>query len=227
MPASEPTRRVELFGGAVSASFPTRYHDVSDFRPVPDNQEAWTDASADESVIVEIVERVERDPMTGDGPSYEEGAAAWFWRDLADVNDASVSSGASELVGVTKLAREDDVPVGVRASTSITNSTEDVDARNDVSVSVARGTQRVAKGRDGDDARNDVFVVLACVRLPRVASDVLVTLNRPLAIAAGSQTTPQTGSGAVADAAAVKTVAEETLRGILSSLAIEDWGLFG
>jgi hypothetical protein len=203
MPASEPTRRVELFGGAVSASFPTRYHDVSDFRPVPDNQEAWTDASADESVIVEIVERVERDPMTGDGPSDEEGAAAWFWRDLADVNDASVSSGASELVGVTKLAREDDVPVGVRASTSITNSTEDV------------------------DARNDVFVVLACVRLPRVASDVLVTLNRPLAIAAGSQTTPQTGSGAVADAAAVKTVAEETLRGILSSLAIEDWGLFG
>ena len=118
MPASEPTRRVELFGGAVSASFPTRYHDVSDFRPVPDNQEAWTDASADESVIVEIVERVERDPMTGDGPSDEEGAAAWFWRDLADVNDASVSSGASELVGVTKLAREDDVPVGVRASTS-------------------------------------------------------------------------------------------------------------
>ena len=65
------------------------------------------------------------------------------------------------------------------------------------------------------------------MRLPRVASDVLVTLNRPLAIAAGSQTTPQTGSGAVADAAAVKTVAEETLRGILSSLAIEDWGLFG
>ena len=75
-----------------------------------------------------------------------------------------MKTSVSELVGVTKLAREDDVPVGVRASTSITNSTEDVDARNDVSVSVARGTQRVAKGRDGDDARNDVFVVLACVQ---------------------------------------------------------------
>ena len=84
--ASEPFVERELFGGAILASFPARYVDVSDFRPVPDNQEVWTDANRDESVIVEILERVEA------GPSDAKGAAAWFFRDLADVNDASVAS---------------------------------------------------------------------------------------------------------------------------------------
>ena len=41
----EPTVVRELFGGAVTASLPVRYVDVSDFRPVPDNQEVWTDAN--------------------------------------------------------------------------------------------------------------------------------------------------------------------------------------
>ena len=36
--ALEPFVERELFGGAILASFPARYVDVSDFRPVPDNQ---------------------------------------------------------------------------------------------------------------------------------------------------------------------------------------------
>ena len=50
--AAEPTVQRDLFGGAIVAAFPARYLDVSDFRPVPDNQEVWTDANKDESVIV-------------------------------------------------------------------------------------------------------------------------------------------------------------------------------
>ena len=93
----------ELFGGAILASFPARYVDVSDFRPVPDNQEVWTDANRDESVIVEILERVEA------GPSDAEGAAAWFFRDLADVNAASVASGAS-IIHQTRALTPADLP---------------------------------------------------------------------------------------------------------------------
>jgi hypothetical protein len=59
MTADDPSKKTPLFGGAISAQLPARYVDVSDFRPVPDNQEVWTDADKDESVIVEIV-RVER-----------------------------------------------------------------------------------------------------------------------------------------------------------------------
>ena len=49
-----------------------RYVDVSDFKPVPDNQEVWTDADRDESVILEILERVEA-----------ANDASWFFNDLA------------------------------------------------------------------------------------------------------------------------------------------------
>lgn len=31
----------QLFGGAIEVSLPERLVDVSDFRPVPDNQEVW------------------------------------------------------------------------------------------------------------------------------------------------------------------------------------------
>ncbi|KAL0047957.1 hypothetical protein WJX82_004231 [Trebouxia sp. C0006] len=45
-----------LFGGAIEMSLPQRFVDVSDYRPVPDHQEVWTDATLDQSVILEIVE---------------------------------------------------------------------------------------------------------------------------------------------------------------------------
>jgi Ran-interacting Mog1 protein len=48
-------REVALFGGAARVMLPARMEDVSDFRPVPDHQEVYTDASADQSVIVEIL----------------------------------------------------------------------------------------------------------------------------------------------------------------------------
>lgn len=48
------TRR-GLFGGAIEVQLPERLVDVSNFRPVPDNQEVFADGNTDESVIVEVV----------------------------------------------------------------------------------------------------------------------------------------------------------------------------
>lgn len=45
-----------LFGGALEMDIPIRFEDISDFRPVPDHQEVWTDASLDQSLVLEIVE---------------------------------------------------------------------------------------------------------------------------------------------------------------------------
>lgn len=44
-----------LFGGAISIMLPTRLADVSDFRPVPDNQEVLADGATDQSIVVEIM----------------------------------------------------------------------------------------------------------------------------------------------------------------------------
>ena len=86
--ASEPTTRRDLFGGAISADLPSRYVDVSDFRPIPDNQEVWADASRDESVVVEILER-----QPEAGASGGICAAEWFFRDLCVEVDARVETG--------------------------------------------------------------------------------------------------------------------------------------
>lgn len=51
----EDMRLHRLFGGAIEMQFPQRIIDVSDFRPVPDSQEVFTDAAQHQSLIVEVV----------------------------------------------------------------------------------------------------------------------------------------------------------------------------
>ena len=206
LPSTEPTTVRPLFGGAITTELPERYVDVSDFRPVPDNQEVWTDASKDESVVVEIVERV------AVGPSDDEGAAAWFFRDLAEVNGAS----ASEILGVRDLS-VDDLP-------SVNGPF--------AAASACVGRQVMSKGRDGVEAANVVEVIVANVRLVQVETDLLVTLNRALVVADGSQAAAQTGAGTIAEGFGGGGVDEwgpgwEVLRRVLASLRVEDWGLFG
>uniref|UniRef100_A0A8C0SE96 Ran guanine nucleotide release factor n=5 Tax=Canis lupus TaxID=9612 RepID=A0A8C0SE96_CANLF len=52
----EPTRDYPLFGGAFSATLPPGALDVSDLRPVPDNQEVFCHRVTDQSLIVELLE---------------------------------------------------------------------------------------------------------------------------------------------------------------------------
>ncbi|KAF0872549.1 MOG1 factor, partial [Crocuta crocuta] len=52
----EPTRDYPLFGGAFSATLPPGAIDVSDLRPVPNNQEVFCHRETDQSLIVELLE---------------------------------------------------------------------------------------------------------------------------------------------------------------------------
>lgn len=194
--ALEPFVERELFGGAILASFPARYVDVSDFRPVPDNQEVWTDANRDESVIVEILERVEA------GPSDAEGAAAWFFRDLADVNAASVASGAS-IIHQTRALTPADLP---RLGAPVAPGS-----------SICVGESSMTKARDRGEP-NRVRVIVACVRLPEQETDLLITVNQTLVVAPGSSAVaPDAGRG---DALV-------TIERALATVRVADWGLFG
>ncbi|KAK5173075.1 uncharacterized protein LTR77_003197 [Saxophila tyrrhenica] len=53
-------RNVDLFGGAIAASLPSTYADVSEIRQVPDNQEVYLDTNGFASIVVDILERVEK-----------------------------------------------------------------------------------------------------------------------------------------------------------------------
>lgn len=52
---STDLRQRDLFGGAMTMKIPSRLTDVSDFRPVPDNQEVFADGDTDQSIIIEIM----------------------------------------------------------------------------------------------------------------------------------------------------------------------------
>mmetsp|Transcript_3203 Transcript_3203/g.8673 ORF Transcript_3203/g.8673 Transcript_3203/m.8673 type:complete len:194 (+) Transcript_3203:158-739(+) len=61
---AEKCRR-DLYGGAMELSVPERFDDVSPFRPIPDNQEVFSDPPPDQSVVVELMEwlgEVEMEP---------------------------------------------------------------------------------------------------------------------------------------------------------------------
>ncbi|KAL8675405.1 MAG: hypothetical protein Q9168_000236 [Polycauliona sp. 1 TL-2023] len=72
----------DLFGGAITATFPASYADVSNIREVPDHQEIYLDASGFSSVIIEIAERVSHPP--GD-----QEALKFHFEDIVDDLDTS------------------------------------------------------------------------------------------------------------------------------------------
>ena len=54
---ADPLTPRPLYGGALPASLPARFSDVSAARPVPDHTEAWGDPDRDQSIVFEVVVR--------------------------------------------------------------------------------------------------------------------------------------------------------------------------
>jgi Ran-interacting Mog1 protein len=186
----------------------------SDFRQVPDNQEVFVDVDTDQSVIVEILES--QDPTAG--PT---DVLAYYFHDLAEANgcgpaDAVLSCPAQPL----DLAS---------SSPGIVASTASFPAPLSVSAAVCRGTQCIKKFKE--DEGNTVGVFMAVFRLGApISTDILVTLNVPLVIAAGSSSRESVDSnllshdGAVVPAAVADGIA--VINTVITSLAVLDWGLF-
>jgi hypothetical protein len=183
-------------------------------RQVPDNQEVFVDVDTDQSVIVEILES--QDPVT---PATD--VLEYYFHDLASANgcgpgDASLSSPAQPL----------DLPASAPGLVACIRT---FPGPLPVSAAICRGMQRVTKFKE--DAGNTIGVLMAVFRLGGpIASDILVTLNVPLVIAAGSSSHDTvsasilSGDGSVLPAAVAEGVA--VMNTAVSSLAVLDWGLF-
>ncbi|KAI0003275.1 Mog1p/PsbP-like protein [Russula compacta] len=78
----------KLFGGAIRANFPKGFYDASLIRQVPDTQEVYISSVSDDSIIIEVLERVSA------GDSAE--AARYHFGAIAHDNDA-VSSSVDEV----------------------------------------------------------------------------------------------------------------------------------
>lgn len=171
---------------------PRDWRDVSDIRQVPDHQEVWQSMNG-EVLVIEILERQE----VGN-----KEAARFFFSDLAE------SNGATQ-VG-TSLFQSSTTPPTTAVEGAI--------------ACAGVGFQKIAIGKNEDIAgrpRKDqevqwTSVELLVLRLPRVETDLLVTLTKP----APNPSEPPVN-------APVTPEWSSNFQKVLSTLKVRDWGLFG
>lgn len=81
-----------LYGGALACLFPSTFTDASELRQVPDNQEVYLNSHGYTSLVVEILERVEK------GSDRE--ALEWHLKDITDGEDDGDGDGAVKVWAV-------------------------------------------------------------------------------------------------------------------------------
>lgn len=149
---------------------PRSLEDVSQFRVVPDNQEAFASTdSLNQSLIVEILEYQKTVP--------DNQSAAFFFQEIAESNEVQ--------------------PGGAVVKSESTHVCPQLPG---IVVEIAVGTQLVYKFHEAEkeqDTRPDtVKIYLGCIRLPKHQSEIVVSLNVPLhhTLSATVETdVPQTG----------------------------------
>lgn len=89
----------------------------------------------------------------------------------------------------------------------------------DVHKSYCLSSQRVSKFKESESLANVVHIYMAVIRLKSVTTDLLVSFNVPTSFAHGSSS----------DGRAILQADENraVIQGVLKTLAIKDWGLFG
>jgi len=201
----------------MSASLPSRFLDASDVRPVPDHQEVWHDgggggdttAAGLQAVLVEIAEH--------DGEGVADAAAgAHFFDDAAE--------GAGAAAGPNSTYSREVDPSQLPAP-RMPPPARPTAAREGAFVVAA------AAPAGGAPSRMQLLAAAVAVfRLPRVASDVVITSFEP----AGPWPPPTEATAATttappieAAAAAAVAAARRRLARVVASVKVHDWGLFG
>jgi hypothetical protein len=147
-------------------------------------------------------------------------AAKFFFDDLADSNDDISSSSTSNVVSFQAQP----------PTTAVNTTTAQLQIEN-TTACTGIGFQKVAMGKDHDMAGNRrddqevrwIRVELCVFRLPvSAATDLLVTISKPIRANPSEPPQPPPQEDAAADAAF-----GEVFRQVVSTLRIRDWGLFG
>ena len=132
-------------------------------------------------------------------------AAAFYFDDLADQNEAADTA----VLDSTTTLPASAVP-GLPA---------------DGVVVCAVGRAAVAKGRSHGAPANDVTIHLAVLRLPAVASDLLISVTTATRVDAASPAAERAGAGEKGGEVVAR--AAGLLTSVLASWRVNDWGLFG
>ncbi|WEW60606.1 hypothetical protein PRK78_006093 [Emydomyces testavorans] len=203
-----------LFGGAMTADIPEGFKDMSTVRPVPDNQEVFASSSTDTSIIIELLQRLERDSPAmraamSDIPGAQSSSSSSEVDDdalavLAHIHDiCRANNDRFELVDPPKLHPVRYIPEPTYTCEVKIFSPAVV---RDASSGATRSYDRVAT------------TCLFMVRLVLQDTDMLVHVNVPQ--------TEFVRSGDLNALASEEMKAREALEQIMHTLKILDFGLF-
>ena len=200
----------EFFGGAITSDLPTNWKDLSDIRPIPDNQECFQDSFVSDDPTMLVVEILERQEHVED-----DDAAGFFFNELAERNDA--------------LQTENDIRFHTASQThasstaALLNDDSIVAGTNTIRVCAGSGYQKVAMGRDFDTAGNSrrprqkikcIRVDLYVFRLPVQETDLLITISSPV-------------DDTNLDDVPLESLQASILSRVVSTFRIHNWDLFG
>eukprot|EP00890_Picochlorum_soloecismus_P000538 jgi/Picsp_1/1485/NSC_04963-R1_protein len=189
-----------LFGSAIRASIPSRFQDVSDFRPVPDHQEVFTDAAVDQSLIIEVVEMQNIGIHEGENGSQ---IGQFYFQDLLETNDAQGGN-----IRMTRRLGQEEIRL------------------ESCSAFLVEGEMAAQKGRSSHrqgQGINKIHILLAIIRIPEKQTDILISLNTPMFIHEDSVSAQDLGAGFKS----LHESADALFLQILESFKITDWSLFG
>mmetsp|Transcript_2879 Transcript_2879/g.7905 ORF Transcript_2879/g.7905 Transcript_2879/m.7905 type:complete len:207 (-) Transcript_2879:1847-2467(-) len=200
----------ELFGGAITSEVPEDWKDLSDVRPIPDNQECFQDDLCSENPRMMVIEILERQEHVED-----HNAAVFFFNDLAERNDALQDKNDIQF----HTWKDHALPTALLSDESI------VAGENTIRCTAGSGFQKVATRPYIDDAgklqresengkyiRVDLYVL----RLPVQETDLLISMSQ-------SVETEKVGEMPFDNLSETNTI----LQKVISSFRIHDWGLFG
>ena len=144
-------RTVPLYGGAITASIPTSYLDVSTIREVPSTQELHLSRTGLTSVLIDLLTYIECPPATS--PT-DLAALEYHFSDIVSADTDTLAVHSTTPIKIPHLPN-------VPAYSAVATSTP--------------------KRRRESDGREAAFTVLlvTLVRLKAMATDVVVTVNVP------------------------------------------------
>lgn len=186
-----------LFGGAIVADLPSTFADVSKLRQVPDNQEVWIDQEGFTSIIFDITERVGE---SGTGPEIDGRAMTAHLEDMvgSDIDTVKIWNTAE-----TEFSR---LEAGTPAYTLICTQ-----------------TPHLSQPRDQTSAPDFTAITLTLLRLEKVKTDILITINVPHIKGEYDEDDVDLELGR--QGKLIGDAVEYSAR-IWSSFKIKDWGLF-
>ncbi|AAZ13102.1 Ran-binding protein, putative [Trypanosoma equiperdum] len=199
-------KEVQLYGGAITSSFPATMVDVSDMRQVPDTQEVYTEVETGMCIIIELLAR--------EHEVSNDNCGNYFFIDLAKANGCNTEG--YNLKPQHQLHPTDYPLVSQPPSGSVAAS-----GRYCTFGCVISGHQHISKYTNEKGKENDILVVMSVLRFePPISTDVLISISAPQWIH------PESSEARVVQKLRSEEEVTAVMRRILLSFNIRDWGLF-